>query len=474
MNDTASKTKWKILAFSIAFLSIVVIVFADYCLKNRSFPINRDSHLTIGTQRFTQDHFGGVSVANLETGVLPYKILKTALILNQCANLKTECTLEQWPIIMRDFGILTPTQITYADGLNAQWNQSELGLVRTQIISLIPPISFEGMNLGCALCHSGVAYDQNGLPKIETATLGSPSTSFNPEMFISKSHTALSLATSDPVRTMEYVKKFFPEIGIWETLTLRHLILPLLQKRLKEISEGSGKPFLFSSGGPGLTNGVASLKHQLKVSQLNLKTSTFGYTSIPETADRSFRSSFLYDGLYSTLKRPSSEEMNSSNHLPINEMASIVAFFMVPTMGTLPENIPPTFSSVEDVIRDTLGPHRPQKFPGQIDEKLAKDGEKIYVDQCQSCHGTYSRIEQNRELRLISYPNKMIPIEEIKSDPERIHCVDDELTLAINQHNYSKHLRLNKNKGYIATILTGLWSSAPYLHNGSVPTLWHL
>ena len=26
----------------------------------------------------------------------------------------------------------------------------------------------------------------------------------------------------------------------------------------------------------------------------------------------------------------------------------------------------------------------------------------------------------------------------------------------------------------MAQPLTGLWSSAPYLHNGSVPTLWHL
>jgi hypothetical protein len=28
--------------------------------------------------------------------------------------------------------------------------------------------------------------------------------------------------------------------------------------------------------------------------------------------------------------------------------------------------------------------------------------------------------------------------------------------------------------GYVAPPLDGLWASAPYLHNGSVPTLWHL
>ncbi|MCE9552115.1 MAG: cytochrome c, partial [Planctomycetes bacterium] len=28
--------------------------------------------------------------------------------------------------------------------------------------------------------------------------------------------------------------------------------------------------------------------------------------------------------------------------------------------------------------------------------------------------------------------------------------------------------------GYVAPPLSGIWASAPYLHNGSVPTLWHL
>ena len=28
--------------------------------------------------------------------------------------------------------------------------------------------------------------------------------------------------------------------------------------------------------------------------------------------------------------------------------------------------------------------------------------------------------------------------------------------------------------GYKANVLHGIWAQAPYLHNGSVPTLWHL
>jgi len=33
---------------------------------------------------------------------------------------------------------------------------------------------------------------------------------------------------------------------------------------------------------------------------------------------------------------------------------------------------------------------------------------------------------------------------------------------------------LLKSAGYAATPLTGVWANFPYLHNGSVPTLYHL
>jgi hypothetical protein len=29
-------------------------------------------------------------------------------------------------------------------------------------------------------------------------------------------------------------------------------------------------------------------------------------------------------------------------------------------------------------------------------------------------------------------------------------------------------------EGYVAPPLDGIWASAPYFHNGSVPTIWHL
>jgi hypothetical protein len=38
----------------------------------------------------------------------------------------------------------------------------------------------------------------------------------------------------------------------------------------------------------------------------------------------------------------------------------------------------------------------------------------------------------------------------------------------------SRHVIAANIGGYVAPILNGVWATAPYLHNGSVPTLWHL
>jgi hypothetical protein len=40
--------------------------------------------------------------------------------------------------------------------------------------------------------------------------------------------------------------------------------------------------------------------------------------------------------------------------------------------------------------------------------------------------------------------------------------------------NYGAEANRLDPEGYVAPPLDGLWASAPYLHNGSVPTLWHV
>jgi hypothetical protein len=54
---------------------------------------------------------------------------------------------------------------------------------------------------------------------------------------------------------------------------------------------------------------------------------------------------------------------------------------------------------------------------------------------------------------------------------EKTHGLYDE---AFARTPMGKQVVLRETNGYIALPLTSLWATAPYLHNGSVPTLWHL
>ena len=45
---------------------------------------------------------------------------------------------------------------------------------------------------------------------------------------------------------------------------------------------------------------------------------------------------------------------------------------------------------------------------------------------------------------------------------------------AFNSSPLAAEGALEKSRGYAATPLTGVWANYPYLHNGSVPTLYHL
>ncbi len=109
------------------------------------------------------------------------------------------------------------------------------------------------------------------------------------------------------------------------------------------------------------------------------------------------------------------------------------------------------------------------KYPGKVDASLAESGRVVFNEHCARCHGTYG--PEGR------YVQKTIPIDEIGTDRVRF----DALTPAHRQwmkdgwmSRYGQDEVLVDSPGYVAPPLDGVWASAPYFHNGSVPTLWHV
>ncbi|HEV7225085.1 MAG TPA: cytochrome c [Pirellulales bacterium] len=138
----------------------------------------------------------------------------------------------------------------------------------------------------------------------------------------------------------------------------------------------------------------------------------------------------------------------------------------------LPKNGPEKFREWEQDYADILAwmeSIEPPKYPFAIDQDLAARGEKFFVESCSRCHGAYGDDG--------GYPEKTVPIDEVDTDRARFEAIAPEWRREYGKswfgHYGEKPLHV-KPAGYVAPPLDGIWASAPYLHNGSVPTLWHL
>ncbi|HEX6334902.1 MAG TPA: hypothetical protein VFZ78_11790, partial [Flavisolibacter sp.] len=110
----------------------------------------------------------------------------------------------------------------------------------------------------------------------------------------------------------------------------------------------------------------------------------------------------------------------------------------------------------------------PPAFPHPIDRDLASKGRIIFEKNCSKCHGTYGKKEK--------YPNLLIPASIIKTDSflYKSNYSNSQFIEWFNRSWFTTGdhpARLVPFEGYIAPPLDGVWATAPYLHNGSVPTI---
>ena len=128
------------------------------------------------------------------------------------------------------------------------------------------------------------------------------------------------------------------------------------------------------------------------------------------------------------------------------------------------------FVESESDFRDVLAwieSLEPPAYPFPVDDRLASSGRAVFETNCAECHGTYGPDG--------SYPEMTVPLEEIGTDPVRLTGVSAESRRAYEQSWfawYGEHEVVPEPEGYVAPPLDGVWATAPYFHNGSVPTLW--
>jgi mono/diheme cytochrome c family protein len=123
-----------------------------------------------------------------------------------------------------------------------------------------------------------------------------------------------------------------------------------------------------------------------------------------------------------------------------------------------------TFRDIQKYLLSLEAPK--YRFP--IDHDLAKQGQKLFSRSCAKCHGTYGPGGE--------YPNKIVEPAVIGADASRLSGLSTKYFEFYNASWFAQEkpesFKAAHATGYQAPPLDGVWASAPYLHNGSVPTLY--
>jgi hypothetical protein len=126
--------------------------------------------------------------------------------------------------------------------------------------------------------------------------------------------------------------------------------------------------------------------------------------------------------------------------------------------------IPTIKEEFESVVRYL----KPPPYPYEIDRVLAEQGRVLFESRelgCARCHGVYDG-QGN-----VEWPGVHA---DVGTDPARRDLVSEQFVDAFDQSPLASEGDLLRSRGYAATPLTGVWANFPYLHNGSVPTVYHL
>ena len=404
---SSSETQPKSWKKLLIILAIVLSLFISAIAVTGWYSLARRTPLT--TYDTPEDHFKYASIGTEAVNGIPYWI---------------------WVVLPRLFPEKLPGSGGYTS-LGLTWEEGRempVGLTKESI-----GIARVGMN--CAICHVGTVRE-TPLSK-PSFILAAPSTKFDVQRYAQ----FFFDCANDPRFTPEFI---LPEIeynhhlSLLESAFYRYIIIPRTKKAFLKQEEA----FQWMNNRPATGSGRTDM-NPLKIQLLNLPDDgSVGSTDIMAIWNQKVREGFYYhsDGI-----NPDLTEVVLSGALGT---------------GTTPKEI--NLASLEP-IQKWLQELPSPAYPFAINLDLAKQGEKVFEANCSRCHGLNS-----------GKVGQVIPLPEINTDPNRANHWTQEASDGMN--NYAAKYPWNFNQfrdtdGYVVPALDGIWAKAPYLHNGSVPSL---
>ena len=308
-------------------------------------------------------------------------------------------------------------------------------------------VIIDRVSLNCAVCHTGTVRDTpGGNPRI---VLGMPANTMELEKYTRFLIASAMDERFTPDRVMEAIERVGGDLGFVERYVYRNFAIPQTKDGL--LRAGSRLGFLDRQ--PEWGPGRVDTFNPYKALQFNFPMDKLGDEEIVGTVD--------LPSIWLQRQREGMQLHWDGDNSSVEERNKSAAL----GAGVTPTTIDlPRIKRIEDWLLD----FSPPLYPYRIDRAKSSQGKFVYDQNCADCHGQNGRHFNGR------YVGQVAPISEVGTDRHRL----DSYTVALlsNQNTlYSgypwRFTRFRKTDGYANMPLDGIWLRAPYLHNGSAPSL---
>ena len=349
-----------------------------------------------------------------------------------------------WLVLPRIFPEYLPGPGGYAS-LGFLWREGdELPIGLSKVTAGVPRI---GVN--CAFCHTTSVRMSADAPRMLVP--GGPSNRTSPQDYLR----FLFACASDPRFTADVILGEISRsyrLSALDRAAYRFVVIPRIRATLLRMKE----QFSWMDGRPAWGAGRVDPFNRSKFSYLGLPVDdTIGNSDMMSLWSAGERSEQAYhwDGLNTSL-----QEVVISSALGDGSPVEWVDRDFEQWSATESREM----SSLRRV-QNFISQLRPPKYPGTVDAALAATGESIYKVECAACHDTGA-----------SRAGSIVPVDEVGTDRFRLSMWTSAAAQSYNAYGEGRAWKFSSfraTKGYVAVPLDGVWARAPYLHNGSVPTL---
>jgi len=310
-------------------------------------------------------------------------------------------------------------------------------------------IGFPRVGINCAMCHTASVRVRPGdLPMLVP---GAPSHQTAPQLYLQ----FLSAAAADPRFTAgtilaEIAKNY--RLPLLDRLLYRFAIIPLARRGLLRVREQSAWMHHRPEWGRGRIDPFNPVKFRVLGQPID---ETIGNSDmVPLWGFSRYRSdAFHWDGLNTSLQEVviSSAIGDGANRTWVDRDYARWERTSLRERSSLRR------------VQDYVSRLEPPAYPYPVDPALAREGERLFRQECASCHAPDG-----------SRAGTVVPVSEVGTDRHRLDMWTKASAAAYNAYGEGRAWRFSNFRttdGYVAVPLDGLWLRAPYLHNGSVASL---